>query len=193
MLSNLWEIKENEKVCVLDLDDILADSIPYWVAYVNKNLKTSFSDLNELKSTLPFREYKNLKTKYRESGEKINIPTIMNASLFTKRLKSLGYIIVILTRRPLYIHKCLFQITKKWLEKNEIVYDVLLFEEKKHLKIMGEIENIEFFVEDNRYICNSIAHFGIRVFLLDNIYNQGELNENVIRVKSLKDILEYLE
>jgi len=193
MKSNIWEIKEKECVCVLDLDDSIADSIPFWLNYVNKEKKTNFKDLNEMKSTLTFREYKNLKTKYRESWEKIKIPPIKDASLFTKKLKDKGYIIVILTRRPLYLHKSLFAQTKTWLEKNEIEYDIVLFEEKKHLRIIAEIENIDFYLEDNRYIADSIAKFGIKVYLLDNIYNQGELNKNVIRVKSLLEVLKYIK
>ena len=190
MQSNIiWDIKENEKICVLDLDDVLANSIEHWVDFANKELKTNFKDLYELKDNISYRKYKNTKTKYRECGIKLQIKPFEDASKFTRELKKLGFVIIILTRRPQFIHKCLFSVTKKWLEKNKIEYDALYFDDKKHLKILNDIENVKFVVEDNKYNGNIIAGFGIKCYLLDNKYNQGILNKNVIRVGKLMDII----
>jgi uncharacterized HAD superfamily protein len=191
--KTIWDIKENEKVAVLDLDDILGESIEHWIFFANKATRNHFKDLNELKKGLSYKKYKELKTYYRECGEKINIPLMKYAKKFVDTLKERNYIVIILTRRPLNIHKKLFGLTKKWLDKNKIDYDCLMFEDKKHLKIMSDIENITFFVEDNRYIANSIAHFGINCFLLNNQYNGGELNKNVTRVNTLLEILSFIK
>ncbi|MDI6730795.1 MAG: hypothetical protein QMD06_04565 [Candidatus Altarchaeum sp.] len=185
--------EKKEKNCILDLDDTISDSVEHWIEYVSKKTHNSFDNLNVIKDSLSYSKYKEIKGEYRESGEKLNIKVKEGAVKLCKKLKELGYTIIILTRRPFYLHKCLFSVTKNWLYKNDIIYDALLMEDKKHLRIISEIENCRFVVDDNRYICNVIGNFGFKVFLLNNIYNQGELNNNVIRIKKLIDILKYVK
>lgn len=189
MNYNIWDIKENEKIAVVDLDDVLASNLDSWLKFVGNIKGYVYDDLNYMKSVISYSEYKQLKARYRESGEKENIPVIKGAKEFTDKLKSIGFTIIIITRRPLFIHKCLFKQTKNWLEKNNIKYDALFFEEKKHLKLIAEIENVLFITEDNRYIANTVARFGIKCYLLNNKYNQGEIHSNVIRVSSFDEII----
>jgi len=52
MLSNLWEIKEKEKICCIDIDGVLLSSYPQcWIDFVNNKLKTYYDDLNQMKIT----------------------------------------------------------------------------------------------------------------------------------------------
>ena len=92
-----------------------------------------------------------------------------------------------------YACKSLFALTKQWLEENDIIYDALLMEDKKHLSIIAQIENAKFICEDNRYLCNVMGKFGFKVFLINSIYNQGELHSNVIRINKLNEIIEHLK
>lgn len=186
--NNVFKIKLEEKIAVLDLDDCLADSINYWVSWINKEFESQFKDLNQVKSFLSYSSYKELKRQYRESGDKINIPVKDKAKEFTDKLKKKGYKIVILTRRPLYLHSCLFKLTENWLKKNKINYDIILFEEKKHLKIFAELENLKLFIEDNLYIANTLGRFGVKTFLVDNIYNKGKTGKNVKRINNLMEV-----
>jgi uncharacterized HAD superfamily protein len=189
----LWEVKENQKICAFDLDDTLADSTPFWIRFVNSNINTQFANLNEMKNTLPYNKYRELKLKYRTSDIKINIPVIDDAARITSHLKAYGYEIIIITARPFEEHKCLFKLTTDWLNKNHICYDGIIWGENKDIKVMTEVENLKFIVEDHRYIANKCAKFGMRVYLLNNKYNQGETHSNVIRIYSLLEIQEYEE
>jgi len=191
-MDDIWKMREKEKVCILDLDDTLAESIPYWVNWINEKKGTHYKTLDEAKDFLRYREYKNLKAEFRSSGAKANILPKPYASEFTKELHKMDYQIIIVTRRPFSMHKNLFKLTKNWLEKNDIEYDGLIFEDKKHLKILSEFENISFAVEDNRYIANIFGNLGIKCYLLDNLYNQGSLKERTKRVFGLEEILEDL-
>jgi len=188
---NIWKLKENEKVCALDLDDVLANSIPFWIKYVNKNLKTNFRDLNRVKNTVPYNVYRNLKIGYRVSGVKLQIPPMKHASKLTLELKKRGYEIVIMTARPMRRHKCLFRDTIIWLLKNKICFDAIIWGEDKYVRAMTDVENLKFLIEDNRYIANKISDFGFKCYLLNNKYNQGKINKNVKRINDLLEVLKY--
>lgn len=188
---DIWELKEKEKICILDLDDSLSDSESFWVHFANKILDTKFKNLDELKSQVPYKLYKDLKFEYRDCGIKRNILPKEGAQLLLEKLKELGFIIIILTRRPFYLHKSLFKITKEWLDNNKLCYDALIFEDKKQLKIFSDYENCKFILEDNRYLANILGKYGIKVYLINNYHNQGELSPNVIRINKLLDILQY--
>jgi len=47
-------------------------------------------------------------------------------------------------------------------------------------------------IEDNAESANKIAELGYKVYLMDNEYNQQPTHEKVIRIKSLKEVKEYV-
>lgn len=195
MDNSIWDIKDKEKVCCFDIDGVLMSCYPdCWVNFVNKELDTEHENLNFVKASVPYDIYRTLKEKYRLSGIKESFPADKDAAELTKALKQKGYVIIIVTARPVQKYPCLYQQTMNWLNKNNITYDLVYFGEKnKHVKILTDIHNLKFMVEDNSYIANQVARWGYRVFLLDNIYNRGlTLEPNVIKVYSLKDIMRYL-
>jgi len=190
---NFWALKENEKICVFDLDDTLSNSIEYWLKFIETETGKKFDTLHEAKQTLSYNEYRNLKCKFRNSGTKINILCKDCASEVTQKLRERGFTIIIMTARPFKDYKNLFKVTIDWLDKNKIAYDGIIFGENKHVKAMTELENVKFIVEDHRYTANLCSKFGIRTYLLTNKYNMGETGSNVVRIKSLHDILECKE
>lgn len=196
MDNKIWEIKQKEKICCFDLDGVLLSSYPQcWINYVNKELKTNFTDLNEMKATISYDIYRKLKEQYRISGVKETLPADEEAELITKTLKQLGYTIIIMTARPAHKYPTLYTQTINWLRKNNISYNSIIFEEKnKHAKIISEFYNIKFMVEDNSYIANQISKWGYKVFLLKNKYNEKlKLEKSVILIKKLNDILKTIK
>ena len=68
----------------------------------------------------------------------------------------------------------------------------IVFDTEKHKLIIKELPQLEFMVEDNKQIADEVGSWGYNCFLMDNIYNQGKLGENVFRVRDFEDILRVL-
>jgi len=192
-----WESLIDEKVCAIDLDDTLSYSIEYWVAYVNRELclvgLDEFKTLGQIKDKLSYNQYRQLKYKYRTSGEKIYIKPIEGASELTRALKEKGYKVIIITARPADIIPELGKLTYSWLEENNILYDGVLFNRNKHIEILLKYPTLRFYINDHRTESNLVAQWGYPCFLINNQYNQGVTNKGVKRVDKLMEILDSLE
>lgn len=188
-----WELDQKALVCGFDIDGVLNNYPQSWLDFVYEQTGKVFLDLNELKSTLSYKEYKDLKYKYRESGYKGLLPASEHAAYTTQYLQNIGYHIVILTSRPFDKHPNLFRQTVDWLEYHEIAYDNLIANENKYVEVLSRYSNLKFFVDDHRYYANMIAKWGYKVFLLDNPYNQGQIEDSVERIQNLKEVIHYGE
>jgi len=179
------------KIAVIDLDDVLSISIPSWIEYANNHAKCNCKNLIELKNTLSFTKYKELKLQYRKSGIKARLPVIEGAASLTKQLSEKGYTIIIMTARPIYEIPEVFRDTLSWLKNNFINYSLIFGGSKdKHIKILKYFPEMEFMIEDNESIANLVARQGYKVYLLDNDYNRGEeIESGVIRIKKLIEVL----
>jgi len=193
MDNKVWELKEKEKICCLDIDGVLMSCYPKcWVDFINAHTGKKFKNLNEAKLSVAYDCYRELKKEYRTSGIKEMLPVNPQASNLTKALKDLGYTIIIMTARPAHKYPTLYTQTINWLKKNDIVYDSVFFEEKdKHSRILTKIPHVKFMVEDNSYIANQISKWGYKVYLINNQYNAGlPVGKNVVRINELNEILE---
>ena len=148
-----------------------------------------------MKSVVAYDVYKKLKEKYRLSGVKENLKPNPDAILLTLRLKELGWTIIIITARPAQEYPALAKQTHNWLDKNGFAYDYVLFGEKhKHVRVLEHFHNLKFAIDDNSFICNQMACWGYKVFLLNGKQNEGLLiRHGVIRVDNLKEILELIK
>ena len=188
-MKALKEIKEQGlKVCAIDLDGVLVQFPDHFINFVNQKKGTKFTNLFEVKKNTDNAEYLQLKREYRETGQKQYIPFNDYAKQLIDSLRSKGFSIVILTARPYKQYFRLFADTKKSLDDSHIAYDAIVFDSQKHHTIIKELPKLEFMIEDNRNIANEVGSWGYKCFLIDNIYNQGDLNENVTRVKDLREI-----
>lgn len=178
-----------QKLCGLDIDGVLNEYPKCWVDFVNLMTGSQFVNLNEMKNTLTYTQYKNLKHLYRSSGYKEDLPVRFGAINLTRTLKRAGFGNILVTSRPFDKYPDLRMQTKRWLEKGQLVYDDLLYSGKKHLEIITQYPDIKFMVEDNRAFANDIARCGYRVYLLSNEYNRGDVHENIVRINSLEEII----
>lgn len=196
---------KGKKVIAVDLDDVLADSIPSWISYVNRKIKlllkdnrmivcdewirADYEDLLEMKKEIPYYYYRMLKDGYRHSKTKANLPAKENILELFMLFKKLDFMVIIITKRKPYCEK----ITHEWLKRNLPFYDDLIISDNKHIEILTRFPELIFMIEDNRDIANNVASWGYYVFLLNNKYNQGELRDGVVRVASLKDVENMVE
>jgi len=126
---------------------------------------------------------------YRTCGVKETLTKRDGIDDVIKYLRDNDYWITIITSRPVHRHPQLTAQTIHWLDKN-IDYDEVVFEDSKFISVLSKYPFLRFGVEDNRYYANLIARWGYKMFLLDNKYNQGELNKNVIRISDIMEIVD---
>jgi len=187
--EKLEEVKANNSaVCAVDIDGVLVDYPNCFIAFINERLNKFFVTLFDVNKELSKKEIMDIKDEYRKSGAKQNVAVIASGKNLIAELKNMGYSVVLLTKRPYKKYLRIFADTKINLDNNGVQYDAILFDSEKHKVIVKEFPNLEFMVEDNLRIANEVGAWGTKVFLIDNIYNQGSLNDNVTRVKSLDEI-----
>ncbi len=195
-------INNNDKVCAIDLDDTLAESSLHFVNIYNKKNCTydAYKTRQEIKEKLEVLDYEDFKNYFRESGEKLNIPVKEGAKEICDYLKNIGYKIVIISARPYERYYRIFPDTLQWLNDNEIPYDAVYFEKDKHIKILRQLPNLSFIIEDNPEYAKQISDQKYKVYLLPNVSETpSETNlreklkgrENIIQINNLIEIKNY--
>jgi hypothetical protein len=197
----LASFNDMDKVAAIDLDGVLAAYPEGWLDYLNKELKPNVPftmvDFNFTDAPLPGidrRTYMALKHDYREAGrESIDVKAFHGVDLFTKALKDLGYKIVILSARPFRLYKRMMGDTICWLKKNKVLYDAILWDQEKHIRIIEQLPFLKFMVEDNPKVAFEVASLGYQVYLIDRPYNKFDNSrQKITRVSDLMDIIEEL-
>ena len=193
-------VKAAEKVAIIDIDGVLADYPRCIMDYIHRKTGIAPMDIGtydiyyEYGKVLGHAEVERLKHEFRESGEKRNIPVLPGALELLKGLNNRGYYIAILSSRPVSRYKRIMGDTLEWLNKNNLPYNGVLWDEEKDYKSIAKIPNVRFAVEDNLKFAINLAKYIDLVFLIDKKkYNQTQedLPRNIIRVGELEDILLY--
>jgi FMN phosphatase YigB (HAD superfamily) len=209
------------KIVFLDLDDVLADSIPFWIDYVKKEIKDSEPPMNtkgdraelppeivnagllKLKRELPYAVYKFLKNKYRSGRTKLDIPLKEGARELVDTLIKRKYIIIIMTKRPFERYPSLRVVTELWLRENKIPYLGIVNGPVKHLEALKYYPEPRFYVDDRLATARQFARWGYKGFLVNTPMNtrggpyyeefSPELSKLIVRVSHLKEIVRYLD
>jgi len=191
--EKMLKLIDSDKIVGVDFDDVICAWFEGFVAFVSKKMRRNFevNNIEELIDKLGEKKYKELKHEFRITGKKLTLKPIENASLVLKKLKALGYDIIILSARPYRQYPRLFADSIQWLKKHDMKYDAIFFDDHKEEKIIADFPHMKFFVEDNIRNANLIASKGYKVFLLNKCYNVTEYtHKNVIRIDNLKNILD---
>ena len=192
------KLLKDENVIAIDIDGVLAQYPESFIAFIEKETGKDFSNIeltthnlyDLLGKELGLETMKQLKHKYRNSGEKKFLPIIENSVNATQQLKKKGFTIVLLSARPYKQHPRIFADTIYWLKNNNFMYDAIIWGENKEEKIINEFPNMKFMVEDLLENANKVANIGYKVFLLDKTYNQGKTNLGVTRVQNWEEIIQ---
>jgi hypothetical protein len=187
-------IDPSAKIVGIDVDGVLGEYHDYFVQFA-KTRGHAFDDFWELKKALPTIVYEQLKSEYRQSGWKADMPVRKGAVELTHKLKEMGYQIVILTARPYKEYSRIYPDTLSFLNKNDIKFDAIIWDEQKHIKIINKFPNMEFMIEDTPSIARDVAREGYTVFMPKGPNNElGDfgLHPKIVEVDDLLQIFKYL-
>ena len=131
---------------------------------------------------------------YKNNIERIakKLDVIEGAKEYIDKLHYDDHIIYIITGRDNGEYKEPYNMTKKWLDDNNIYYDNLILTDAydKHAKTGKCIQhNIDIIIDDSVHICSDCIKNGITTILMDTPYNRYS---NIQRVKSWEEFYRYV-
>lgn len=187
----------------IDIDGVLTDCERFMIDYWSK-----FSAENNIEGNITLGEYDDTKMFNCSDEQAIefwrkyviyyfeNYPVRDFAREIIKKLKDEGNEIYIVTSRddygvpPEFVGQ-IKNITKKWLDKNEICYDKLIFTQESKLPYcIGNY--IEVMVEDSPENIKEIAS-KIPVICFNNYWNKDIKAKNIVRAYSWYDVYSKLK
>lgn len=106
-----------------------------------------------------------------------------------KKLRKDGHKIYIITARDSEFHNDPYELSKTWLDKNNIEYDKLIVNARDKVKICKE-QNVNIFIDDKLSNCIEISNENI---ITIRITNYTEQHKNIVNKKNWKEIYEYIK
>ena len=185
----------------IDIDDTITNSSDVFVSYAKKYNKENNIDFLVNNETLDVKlsfgwnenDYKKFTEKYLEEILTNVAPEKDSIAIINKLKQEKNEIIFITARSESEIKNNMFDLTKKWLNKNNYQYDMLITESSD--KLNECIKNkIDLFIDDNYYNCRLINEkLNIPVILFTTRYNNSIKEDNsVIRVHNWQEIYDRL-
>ena len=131
---------------------------------------------------------------YKSNIERIakKLGVIEGAKEYIGKLHKNGHFIYIITGRDNGEYLEPYNMTKEWLENNDIYYDKLILTDAydKHAKTLKCIEyDIDILIDDSVRICSDCIDNGVTAILMDTPYNRYF---NTQRVKNWKEFYDYV-
>ena len=114
------------------------------------------------------------------------------AKEYIDRLHNDGHLIYIITGRDNGEYSEPYNMTKKWLDENNIYYDNLILTDAYdiHAKSLECLKNdIDIMIDDSVRICSDLITSGITTILMDTPYNR---KINIKRVKNGEEFYEFV-
>lgn len=189
--NNIREPKKNQKVIVVDIDDVICDfryHFNYWL-YDKYNIfidpeSTSYYSSKEVKDhgyspECVFEEFIN-------QNELLNIPVIPQMIEFLNLAKNDGVYIQLLTSRPASNLKCKYQ-TYSWLWNNNVPFDNIGFASEKYIWVAkkdfylnGQLVTA---IDDSPKHAMEYATHDVHVLVPKTEYNKDIKHENICHFK----------
>ena len=115
------------------------------------------------------------------------------ASEVIKKLKEEGHRIYLITARWDMPNDNIKEITKEWLEKNQVEYDELIINASDKLKLVQE-KDIEIFIDDSFNNCKTIANnSNAKVYMMTSRVNGNLEDKKIKRVFSWPEINDLID
>lgn len=185
----------------IDIDDTISKTADKFIEYgkvFNKEvLKRGYNDkLSEipdhyyLKYIFGWNEAEEMKFLeeygyYKKMIENVEVKENVKQTL--KTIKENGNNIYLITARFITDKFSVNDLTKNWLEKNDIPFDELIVDANDKAKICKDKE-IDIFIDDSYKNCVQVANQGIKTYLMTTELNKNIDSGNIQRIYSWNDI-----
>lgn len=164
---------------------------------LGKDVKDANNPLEDIKNNgdtykTKFKfDYEELQYFLREIQEEITNRAIPRDGVveIIKKLRKEGHLIYIVTARDSEFHDDPYNLSKNWLEKNNIEYDKLIVNARQKAPIC-EQEKIELFIDDQLNNCLDIQKVGIKSI---QISDDDKKFENIITLHNWNEIYRYIQ
>lgn len=156
----------SSKTCIIDIDGVLCDFPRCYYDWAFKELGYSEEILKNNK--LIHAKAKHL---YRSSGAKKFLPVKEGVKEALDLIHSLGYRIILLTKRPHKEYANIYYDTIFWLKNNSLVYDFIFWSEGEIPKIISAFKKtnkIDFIVDDSLETCVDFSKIGVKSYLVSD-------------------------
>jgi len=112
------------------------------------------------------------------------LPVIPRARQALSKLRAAGFSVHIVTDR--FWYSGIHEDTKDWLKRHRIPFDSVVFARKVEKHDVAERLRLRYFIEDQLSNAKLLAPL-CQVLLLDRPYNQGQVPDQVTRVKNVQE------
>jgi len=186
-------LKETDKIALIDIDGVLSDYPETFLSMYGK----SYSTIEEFKRE-DLQEYTISKDLYRKEGHKNFLQTKEYAQPFLDLLRRRNIKIILLTSRPIKKYPRMYHDTLSWLDKNNLVFDSIIWESKKAEYAISKLKNknIVLCIDDEIENVRKYAQCNFNSYLLFNpglkIIKEDDKG-SYITINNLKEVFNYVK
>ena len=137
-------------VVALDIDGTLGDFHGHFIKFINNYLGHSgngqfyyghnpMHEWFEFRYKEPYEVWRDIKLAYRQGGQKRTMPALPWASMLAQNVRDLDVELWITTTRPYLRLDSIDPDTRHWLERNDIMYDYLMYDDHKYHQLMEQV------------------------------------------------------
>lgn len=121
----------------------------------------------------------------------VNIPLVKNADEYIRKLKELGYKIIIITNRGLKNDDHSDEYTEQYLKKHNIPFDELIVRAKDKYIYMKEVD---IFIDDSVKECEEVfKNCDCEVIMIEANTNRGYLNSKITKLNGWESIYKFIK
>jgi hypothetical protein len=182
-----WTAAIDKPCVIVDIDGVLADYytgmmnwmrgstemlVEPWV--LDKLLPGTY--LNAQTLQMSAGGWRELKHKFRTSGMKRTLPVYKDAKQFLEWCRGMGFLIILVTSRPIDEYPNLFTDTMTWLTNNQLPFDHLWWATEKAARIeeANVLQHAVFAVDDDARYVAQFRLKGVRTYRLDRALTHSD-------------------
>jgi len=150
-----------------------------------------FSDWVCESFSIDLQTYRAIKLAYRQGANKRFMPIFMGAQALCWSIRDAGAELWITTTRPYLSLDNVVPDTVAWLDRHEIVYDGMLFDDDKYQKLLAQVDpgRVVAIFDDTYELCQAAeSAFPGRSWMVMNAWNQGIRTNKTCDIDSAADI-----
>lgn len=189
---------------ICDIDGVLADYYLGFLTWVMSRYSVTSAECKALLQTRVWLDHESLgidpqrwqeiKHCFRTERGKLSLPPFPDARNFLEWVRSEGYLIVLLTSRPINQYPNIYTETLEWLTSCKLPFDFIWWATDKREKVLesGLNHQAKFAVEDDPKYALQFANSGIRTYLVRRgMTDEVPSHPNLTVVSDLKEIQDY--